>query len=279
MALFEQIRRLCMKSMKGKLLAILVSMAVVFSMVPIIGAYKASCTVTDGISDSRFLSWGSALALANDLTGTENTETLTKLKPSAPEASGTLIARMTAGKTNLTISWNSIQGAAGYDIFFTPCKHHDKNLDCKKVKTIKGNKICKWTESGLNKGTPYKAYVKAYVMENDKKSYVGTSPMIYIYTDNGTKIYTNAKSVSVNKSKLTLEKGRSSKIEASVTKMKKKKELMPESYAPTLRYMTSDSRIATVSSDGDISAKGKGSCDIYVYAHNGVSEQIKVTVK
>ncbi|MBQ9179888.1 MAG: Ig-like domain-containing protein [Firmicutes bacterium] len=54
---------------------------------------------------------------------------------------------------------------------------------------------------------------------------------------------------------------------------------MPKSHAPTLRYMTSNKKIATVSKSGKIKAKTKGTCYIYAYAHNGVSKRIKITVK
>ena len=166
----------------------------------------------------------------------------------------------------------------GYDIFFSPCNRNDKKGACKNVKTINGNKTFKWTKSGLKKGTAYKAYVKAYVMKDGKKKYVKTSPLMHAFTSNGNKKYTNAKSVSVNKAKVALKKGKTIKIKAKVTKVKKNKKLMPKSHAPKLRYMTSDSKVATVSKSGKITAKGKGTCDVYVFAHNGVSKTIKVTV-
>ena len=37
--------------------------------------------------------------------------------------------------------------------------------------------------------------------------------------------------------------------------------------------------IATVNAAGKIKAKAPGSCNVYVYAINGVSETVKVTVK
>ena len=46
-----------------------------------------------------------------------------------------------------------------------------------------------------------------------------------------------------------------------------------------LRYESTNTKIATVSSKGVITAKGKGVCYIYVYAQNGVYKQVKVTVK
>ncbi len=207
------------------------------------------------------------------------TEPIPKLKPSAPKVSGKLLPKMTAKKKSVTISWSKIKGVAGYDIFFARCNHDKKNIIPKKVKTIKGNKTFKWTKSKLKKGTAYKAYVKAYVMKKGKKSYVRTSPLIHAYTGNGTKRYTNAKSVSANKSKVTLKKGKTFKIKAKVNKIKKNKKLMPKGHAAKLRYMTSNKKIATVSKSGKIKAKTKGTCYIYAYAHNGVSKQVKITVK
>ena len=201
-------------------------------------------------------------------------------KPTPAKVSGTPIAKTTAtGKTSLTIEWNKVEGADGYDIFFAQCKHDEKKAACKNVKTIEGNDTFKWTKSGLRKGIPYKAYVKAYVMQDGVKKYVKTSPVMHAYTGNGTKRYTNAKSVSVNKTKVTLKQGKKFKIKAKVNKVKKGKTLMSTNHASKLRYLTSDSSIAKVSKSGKITAKGKGTCDIYVYAHNGVYKKIKVTVK
>ena len=83
---------------------------------------------------------------------------------------------------------------------------------------------------------------------------------MHAYTGNGTKNYTNAKSVTVNKTKVTLKKGKTFKIKAKVKKVKKSKKLMPKSHAPTLRYMTSNSKIAKVSGSGRIKAVKKGTC-------------------
>ena len=222
----------------------------------------------------------------------EKTESIAKLLPPptptpapkpapTPKVSGTPTAKMTAGKTSLTIGWDKIEGAAGYDVFFIRCNHHGKKMVYKNVKSIKGNKTFTWTKSGLKEGTAYKAYVKAYVYKNSKKTYVKTSPVMHAYTGGGTKKYTNAKSVTirnVKKGKLSLKKGKTFKIKATVNKLKKNKKLMPTTHVAKLRYMTSDSKVATVTRFGKIKAKGKGTCVIYVYAHNGVSRKVTVTV-
>ena len=53
---------------------------------------------------------------------------------------------------------------------------------------------------------------------------------------------------------------------------------MPKSHTSKLRYLSSDRKVATVSKSGRITAKGTGKCTIYVFAHNGVSKSIRVTV-
>ena len=201
-------------------------------------------------------------------------------EPAPAKVSGTLLAKMTSkGKCSLVLKWNKIDGVDGYDIFFSRCNNSGKKNTCKKVKTIKGNKTFKWTKSSLKKGKAYKAYVKAWVMKNGKKTYVRTSPMVHVFTSGGTKNYTNSKSVTVKKTSVSLKAGKAYKIKATVNKLKKGKKLMPTNHAPKLRYVSSNKKIATVSKSGKITAKSKGSCKVYVIAVNGASKTIKVTVK
>lgn len=211
----------------------------------------------------------------------------TKKKPTPPapeptpaaKASGVLLAKLTAqGSKSLTVSWNKVKGAKGYEIFFARCDGKG-GTTTKKVKTSKGNKTFKWTKSGLKKKTAYKAYVKAYTVKNGKKKYLRTSPLMHAYTSGASPKYTNAKAMIVKKAKVTLKKGKTSMIKAKVVKLKKNKKLMPSKHVPTLRYISDNKKVATVSKAGKITAKAKGTCKIYVYAHNGVSKTIKITVK
>jgi hypothetical protein len=196
-------------------------------------------------------------------------------KPTPAKVSGTLMAKAKSkGKKNLVFSWNKIKGAAGYDVFFAKC-----GKKTKKVKSIKGNKTFKWTKSKLKKGKSYMATVKAYVMKDGKKQFVSKSPVMYAYTGNGNKKFTNAKAVKVKKAKVTLKKGKTFKIKAHVTKVKKGKKLMPTDHAPKLRYVSGNTKVATVDKSGKITAKGKGRCKVFVLAVNGVRKSIDVTVK
>ena len=193
------------------------------------------------------------------------------------KVSGTLLTRMTAkGNKSLVLTWRKVKGAEGYDIFFTGCGTTLKN---KVVRKIKGNKTFTWTKKKLLKGKKYKAYVKAWVKKDGKKTYVKKSPAVHAFTANGNKKYTNPKSITVKKKKITLKAGKSYAIKAKINKIDKKKSLMKETHGAALRYCSSNTKIAKVSSKGKITAKAPGKCKVYVYAINGVSKTIRVTVK
>ena len=196
------------------------------------------------------------------------------------DTGGALVAKMTAkGKNKLVLKWNKFKGADGYDIFISRCNHNGRTITLKKVRSIKGNRTFKLVRRNLRKNTAYKAVVKAYVMKNGVKTYVKTSPVVHAYTRGWTKKYTNPKSVTVKKSKVTLKAGGTYKIKASVKKLKKGKKLMPSGHAPKLRYLSSDNTVAVVSKSGKVTAKSKGSCKIYAIAVNGVSKAINITVR
>jgi len=116
-------------------------------------------------------------------------------------------------------------------------------------------------------------------MKGGKKTYVRSSLNVHAYTSGGTKNYTNAKSVTVKKAKVSLKAGKRYKIKAKVNRLQSGKKLMPSVHAPTLRYVSSNRKIATVSKTGTIKAKAKGSCKIYVIAVNGVRKTIRLTVR
>ena len=175
---------------------------------------------------------------------------------------------MTAkGKTNLVISWNKVKVVQGYDIFFVNCsKKHPKPRA-----SVKGNNKRNRTFRKLKKHTPYKAYVKAWVEKNGKKTYVRTSPVVHAYTSGGTKYHTNVRSVTVYKKKIILKAGRSFVIKAKVNKLYKGRLLMPKLHTAALRYVSTNPGVAKVTK--------KGKCYVYVIAHNGASQKATVLVK
>ena len=181
----------------------------------------------------------------------------------------TLLARTTklTNKT-ITLKWKKVSKADGYKIYGNRCgkKNHYKLIkDVGKSKTS-------YTQKKLKEGTYYKYVVAAYKIVDGKKVTIAVSKTIHATTTGGK--YGVAKSVKVNKSKVTLKKGKKFTIKAA--EVKKDKTIKQHR---KIAYESDNTKVATVSTKGVVKAKKKGSCYIYVYAQNGVYKRIKVTVK
>lgn len=100
---------------------------------------------------------------------------------------------------------------------------------------------------------------------------------ITAYTTDGTKIAASCtvtvknKTLTVNRSKVTLVKGKYCSLV-----VKGAPKVSPA--AKTVKFSTSNSKIATVTSAGKIVAKKAGTCKIYVKG-NGITRTVVVTVK
>ncbi len=197
-----------------------------------------------------------------------------------PSAAAPMLAKMTSkGAKAMNFTWSKVVGAEGYDIYLSKCNHGGNKYTPQLVKSITGNKTAKWTKKGLKKNIPYKGYVKAYKMENGKKTYIGESLEMHAYTNGGNKKYTNAKSVSVKKTSVSLAAGKTHKIKASVKKLKAGKALPGKTHTAKLRYFSSNTSVATVSGNGTITAVAAGKCKVYAVAANGARKAVTVTVK
>lgn len=200
-----------------------------------------------------------------------------KAIPKIEKPKGVFLAKLKSkGSTSLVLSWNKLSSVDGYDVFFHEC---DKSEQCKKVKTIKGNSTLSWTKEGLEANYPYKAYVKAWIKVNGKKTYVKITQAVHEITAGGSKSYTNPAGVTVNKTSVSLGAGRTTTLKAEVNKKDSSKKLLPKKHGPELRYISSNKKVAAVSDSGKITAKAKGKCKVYVLALNGVKTVVKVTVK
>ena len=173
-------------------------------------------------------------------------------------------------KTSNTLTWQKVSGATSYVIYANKC---GKSNRIKKIATVKKNT---YTHKKLKKGTYYK-----YVVVAVKSTVIGDrtaaiSKMIHVSTK-GSK-YGNFKKITVTKAVLTkakkLKKGKTLKLGAKAVKASSKAKTHVK-----LRYQTSNSKIATVSSKGVIKGVNKGTCTVFVYAQNGVYKKIPVTVK
>lgn len=182
------------------------------------------------------------------------------------------LAYVSSTKKTATLNWTEVKGADGYVVYGAPCNTKGKSYKVEKLAVIKNGVTTTYKDKGLKSGTYYKYVVKAYKLVDDKRVFIARSKTVHVTTAGGK--YGNAKSVKVNKTSVNLTTGEKFKVKASMVKKDKTIKQHVE-----IRYETSNSKVATVNSKGVITAKGKGTCYIYVYAQNGVYKRIKVTVK
>lgn len=192
---------------------------------------------------------------------------------SSEDVKGAVFNALQARSTKLTgksvtLKWKKVSKADGYKVYGNQCgrKNHYKLIkDLGKGKTS-------YTQKKLKKGTYYKYVVSAYKLVDGKKVTIAVSKTIHAATTGGK--YGVAKAVKVNKSKITLKKGKKFTIKAKEVKRDKTIKRHRK-----IAYESSNTKVATVNRKGVVKAKKKGSCYIYVYAQNGVYKRVKVTVK
>lgn len=180
----------------------------------------------------------------------------------------------------INISWGKVQGAKGYDVYVQYC---GKSFNAKSLNQVKsGNKtkitVKKVNGKKLNLKKNYKIYVVAYNYQGKKKVVLAKSIVAHIVGRKNTK-ETNVKAIRLNKSKFTLKTGRTAIIKGKTILVNAKKKPLSDKHAKTFRYASSNKKIATVSKNGKIKAVAKGKCTIYVYARNGYTKKVQVTVK
>ena len=120
-------------------------------------------------------------------------------------------------------------------------------------------------------------YYKFLIVAVDKdNNVISTSRVIHAATLGGK--VGNAKSITTKakKSKVSIKAKKTFKLKA---KQKAQKKSLKIKNHRALKYESTKPSVATVSSKGVIKGVSKGTCEVYVYAQNGVCQKIKVTVK
>ncbi len=194
----------------------------------------------------------------------------------------TMMAGMKVSQTDkkISISWGKVNGVDGYQVYVTYCGKDFTTKPAKIVNSASVTKVSVKKINGkkLNLERNYKVYITAYKTVNGKKVVTGKTLIGHIVGKNNY-AYTNVKQVKLAKSQFTLKVGKTSKIKAKTVLMDKKKKQLSNAHAQEFRYATSSKKVAAVSKKGKITAVGKGTCTIYVYARNGYAKKIKVKVK
>ncbi len=173
--------------------------------------------------------------------------------------------------TRIDLTWDKVKGATGYDVYWSYC--NGKNNFNKLANVPKSQK---YADKNLNNKKEYKYFTVAYKMSGGKKVYLGRTNTVHVAMPYAAK--TNVLKVTVNKTKVNLAKGKTFKITKKV-KLENSKKKALNHLTKKERFITSNAKVATVSSAGVIKAVRKGTCTIYVMSENGVCAKIKVTVK
>lgn len=176
-----------------------------------------------------------------------------------------------AQKNSIVVSWRKYPGAAGYDVFWRYC---DGSINYKKAGTVKNGKLS-MTHKNLRSNREYKYFVAAYKMVKGRKIYIAKSNEMHVAMKQART--TNAVSIKVNRTTVILKTGKTFRLKCQLTGENRKKKLL--SHSSPYRYYTTNSKIATVSQNGVIRAKAKGSYSIYILASNGVYKGVTVKVK
>ena len=206
-------------------------------------------------------------------------------KPDTPletEVTGNAIllnAQLKVSQTGkkINVAWGKVAAADGYDVYVQYC---GKSFTKKSITAIKGREVTEAVVKKIN-GKPlnlkknYKVYILAYKLEGGKKVTVAKSITAHVAGRKSAK-YTNVKAVKVNKSSYSLKPGQTAAIKASAVLADKSKQQLSDAHAKEFRYATSNKAVAAVSKNGKITAVGKGTCTIYVYARNGYAKKITV---
>ena len=234
------------------------------------GAERYTCSVCKYVSETR-----KREAEAADKKNTESEPVKVK-RTEAKDAALNSKFNVKAGKT-VKVTWGKVKDADGYDVYMAYCgKDKEKVVKSVKAADSLSVEISKLKKKGINQKKNIKCHVLAYKMVDGKKVTVAKSITIHA-AGKKNKSVTDAKSIKLKKTSYVLAKGKKAVVKASIVKKNKKRPII--NHISEFRYATSDSKVAVVSKNGKITAKGKGSCSIYVYATNGCAQKIKVVVK
>ncbi len=170
-------------------------------------------------------------------------------------------------KNAITLKWKKVSGADHYLVYGNRCGNVNR---LQKLAKVSGTS---WTQKKLKKGTYYKYVVVACRTDISGDKAVSIAKTVHAATAGSKK--GNAKKIKLNKARIKLKKGKKVKIKAKIVAAPKKAKIAKHR---GISYESSNSKVAVVSAGGRVKAVGKGSCNIYVYAQNGVGKKIKVTV-
>jgi len=239
----------------------------------------------------KFIGWytDSALTKAYDFsTPVKSNLTLyAKWKKGIPttkqskKVTGILLPKVIAkGKHTQVLTWTALKNVDGYFIYTNHCDEGRLLHPFKKVADYKASKARVYTKRHLTTYDNYKYYVAAYKIKHSKKVIVRNSVTVHSVCGNTSARSTNVKAVKAAKHAITLKKGQSYKLKASIYKINKSRAFLDTTHCGLIRYLSRDKKIATVDyNTGKIKGVKAGTTKVYVLGVNGIRDRVTVTVK
>ncbi len=173
------------------------------------------------------------------------------------------------GKSDVTLTWKKVPGAANYVVFKSGCGKKDQYEE---LDFISGNR---YKVTKLKKGTNYKFLIVAVAKgQNSNERVLGVSKVVHCITG-GSKTFSNYSKIKVSKKKVVVRLKKSVTIQAKPVAPKKKK----VSVRRKVLFESGNPKVATVNAKGKIVGKKKGKCVVYAYAQNGIFAKVTVIVK
>ena len=186
-----------------------------------------------------------------------------------------ILKPMRIKKNYFTLTWNKVKGATKYVVYAGNCGDA-----LRKVETLSPEntlvKIKKVAGKKLRPNTCQKFYIAAFGKNDSGNTVRYASPIIHLLTKNSNKFGSFKRIKVTSKTKLTLEKNKTSTIKLKLVPEKKKKIMKHRKVV----FLSSDTNVAKVEkTSGKITAVGTGKCTVYCVTVNGLVAKVSVTVK
>ncbi len=241
---------------------------------------KALSDITDGLGvspDTAVKIQAAAKELDISMDTILVTEQTIQSQKTDQDIKGAYFARIQARASQITernikLTWNRVKGADGYEVYGNRCNTKKWIYEYKLKKNIKNGNKKSYIDRKCKKGTYFKYIVRAYKIIDGKKVTIAASKTIHVTTKGGKN--GNAKSVKLNKNKVTLKAGKTWRIKA-----KEIKESKPLRHHREVSYESSRPKALSVSKKGVLKAKKKGKYTVFAYAQSGVYKKVKISVR
>ena len=182
-----------------------------------------------------------------------------------------------AGKSKVTVKWGEVEGAERYDVYAAYCKKGSKAV---KIASVDGDTLSyvikELDGKPIDTSRNIKVYTIAYRKVGEKFKKIAKSIEAHI-AGYRNKVYSNVKEIVLNVSSKKMKTEDTFLIEAKAILKNNSKKMLD--HVADFRYVSSDENVATVDENGLVTAKGDGTCVIYVYAQNGYAKKVLVSVE